>query len=79
MVLNQKAKLNHMSKIPENLIIGKTYNDKILGKLLYIGRIGYELNMPHISKVKGMHIFVALNMGYHLITVTKREIQQLKK
>jgi hypothetical protein len=64
----------------DNIRIGETFNDRILGKMLYIGRIGYELNMPHICKLKGRHIFVGIDIRYHpLIPFTKKDIQELQK
>jgi hypothetical protein len=44
------------------LKIGLTYKDSEFGRLTYIGRIGYELNLPTVSKKKGRNVFVALDV-----------------
>jgi hypothetical protein len=63
-----------------NIRIGEIFTDRILGKMLYIGRIGYELNMPQICKLKGRHIFVGIDIRYPtLIPFTKKNIQELQK
>lgn len=49
------------------------YTDKDLGRLVYIGRIGYELN---IQGVKGKAVFVAQNT-LSLVYLSKQEITQL--
>jgi len=49
------------------------YTDKHLGRLLYIGRIGYELN---IKGVKGKAVFVIQNC-LSLVCLTKKEILDL--
>jgi len=49
------------------------YTDKHLGRLVYIGRIGYELN---IQGVKGKAVFVVQNT-LSLVCLTKQEILDL--
>jgi hypothetical protein len=63
------------------LQIRYTYYDSELGKLLYIGRIGYELNLPMISKQKGKNVFIAVD-AFKLpvfVTLNKDDINNLKK
>jgi hypothetical protein len=63
------------------LQIRYVYYDSELGKLLYIGRIGYELNLPMISKQKGKNVFIAVD-AFKLpvfITLKKDEIKNLKQ
>lgn len=55
------------------LVIGKVYTDRHIGRLSYIGRIGYELNIPG---VKGSNIFVDLSTGIQ-VRLSKKEITQL--
>lgn len=55
------------------LTLKAIYTDKALGKLVYIGRIGYELN---IRGVKGRAVFVVQNT-LSLVILSKREINQL--
>lgn len=49
------------------------YTDKDLGRLVYIGRIGYELN---IQGVKGKAVFV-VQASLSLVCLSKEEISQL--
>jgi hypothetical protein len=56
------------------LVIGKVYTDRHIGRLSYIGRIGYELNIPG---VKGSNVFVDLSTGVQ-VRLTKKEIEQLQ-
>ena len=55
------------------LVIGKVYTDRHIGKLSYIGRIGYELNIPG---VKGTNVFVDLSTGIQ-VKLKKKEIAKL--
>ena len=55
------------------LVIGKVYNDRHIGKLSYLGRIGYELIIPG---VKGTNVFVSLSTGIQ-IKLKKKEITKL--
>ena len=55
------------------LVIGKVYIDRHIGKLSYIGRIGYELNIPG---VKGSNVFVSLSTGVQ-VKLSKKEITEL--
>lgn len=56
------------------LVTGKVYTDRHIGRLSYIGRIGYELNIPG---VKGSNVFVDLSTGVQ-VRLTKKEIEQLQ-
>lgn len=55
------------------LVIGNVYNDRHIGKLSYIGRIGYELIIPG---VKGTNVFVSLSTGVQ-VKLSKKEITEL--
>jgi len=55
------------------LKLESVYTDKHLGKLVYIGRIGYELN---IRGVKGKAVFVVQSC-LTLVCLTKKEISNL--
>ena len=55
------------------LVIGKVYNDRHIGKLSYLGRIGYELIIPG---VKGTNVFVSLSTGMQ-VKLKKKEITKL--
>ena len=57
----------------DTLKIGNVYVDRHIGKLSYIGRIGYELNIPGI---KGCHVFVDLSTGAQ-VWLSKSEITLL--
>lgn len=55
------------------LTLEAIYTDKALGKLVYIGRIGYELN---IRGVKGRAVFV-VQRCLSLVILSKKEIDDL--
>lgn len=63
------------------LQIGLTYHDKEFGKMLYIGRTGYEINIPTLlGKQKGKYVFVAVD-AFKLpvmMRYTKEETKDLK-
>lgn len=58
------------------LVIGEIYTERFLGKLQYMGRIGYELKERGI---KGSNIFRILSWKSVMCTVwlTKKEIKEL--
>ena len=59
------------------LRIGTIYTDRHIGKLIYIGRIGYEVK--HLTGVPGSNMFRALNLkGETYVRLTKKEIEQLQ-
>lgn len=64
----------HKLKFMKKLKIGKVYTDKQIGKVVYMGRIGFELNVPGI---KGSNIFVDLSTGMQ-IWLTKKDITTLQ-
>jgi hypothetical protein len=58
----------------KQLKIGAIYIDKHIGKLIYIGRIGYEIN--HLTGVRGSNMFRALDMRHATyVRLTKKEIE----
>jgi hypothetical protein len=59
------------------LRIGTIYTDRHIGKLLYMGKIGYNFN--EITGVKGSNIFRVLNSRtVAFVWLTKKEIEQLQ-
>lgn len=61
----------------EKLRVGAIYTDRHLGKLLYMGRIGFNFN--EITGIKGSNIFRVLNRrGVSFVWLTKKEIELLQ-
>lgn len=59
------------------LCIGYIYTDVQIGKLIYIGRIGYEVK--YLTGVPGSNMFRALDLkGKTYVRLTKKEIEQLQ-
>jgi hypothetical protein len=56
--------------------IGEIYRDEHLGLLIFMGRTGYELNLP--NQKKGKHLFRLLDMKKtHFVVLTKKELNNL--
>lgn len=63
--------------IMNKLRIGTIYTDRQIGKVIYIGRIGYEIN--HLTGVKGSNMFRALDLkNESYVRFTKKEIELLQ-
>jgi|LakMenEpi03Aug12_release.lakeMendotaPanAssembly.Ray.scaffolds.fasta_scaffold4206705_2 hypothetical protein len=61
------------------LQIGLSYLDKELGKILYIGRTGYEINIPILGKQKGKHVFVTMRFKHPvMVKLSKQDTKDLK-
>lgn len=61
----------------KKLSIGYIYTDVQIGKLIYIGRIGYEIK--HLTGVPGSHMFRALDLKNETyVRLTKKDIEQLQ-
>jgi hypothetical protein len=59
------------------LKIGCIYKDAQIGRLIYIGRIGYEIK--HIKGVLGTNMFRGLDLKNETyIKLTKKEIELLQ-
>jgi len=58
------------------LQIQKFYQDKMLGRLMYLGKQGYDVNLPNTRK--GFHIFVCFS-HQTLVQMSKKEIELLTK
>ena len=61
------------------LKIGNVYKDKSLGRLLYLGRFGYDFTPSDRKGVKGAHIFINLEWAKPaFIWLYKKQIADLQ-